>query len=411
VPNYLSPGVYVEERPGGPRPIEAVGTSTFGVVGKAPAADKFVNQAIPVQNWLDFVRKFVPENGGKSTPLSHAVYGFFRNGGTRCYVVNVGDGPVSGGGTTRSGVDVLETVDEVAIVAAPGYTDLASTTAVLDHCERLRDRVAILDGPATVPNNNVNLLTQVMTAQPRRARSSGDSGEGAEAAPDTSAGGLRPRQSDNGFGAFYFPWLLVKDPLDATVDNVAVPPSGHLAGIWARSDATRGVHKAPANEVVREALGLTYQVTHAEQEELNPAGVNVIRSFPGEGVRVWGARTVAASSGEFKYLNVRRLFSMVEESIARSMRWVVFEPNDMQLWGSIRRDVSAFLTRLWRDGALFGAAPEEAFFVKCDAETNPAEEIDAGRVTTIVGMAPVKPAEFIVFQISQYAAGTEIQTA
>jgi phage tail sheath protein FI len=138
--------------------------------------------------------------------------------------------------------------------------------------------------------------------------------------------------------------------------------------------------------------------------------VNVIRFFPGEGVRVWGARTLAPSSGEFKYLNVRRLFSMVEESIARSMRWVVFEPNNMQLWGSIRRDVSAFLTRLWRDGALFGATPEEAFFVKCDAETNPFEEIDAGRVTTVIGMAPVKPAEFIVFQISQYAAGNEIQS-
>jgi phage tail sheath protein FI len=221
---------------------------------------------------------------------------------------------------------------------------------------------------------------------------------------------LRPRQSDAGYGAVYFPWVTVRDPL---VPNtlVDVPPSGHIAGIWARTDGTRGVHKPPANEAVNGALNVTYRVTREEQGELNPNGVNVIRFFPREGIRVWGARTVADAASEWRYLNVRRLFSMIEESIALGTNWIVFEPNDRTLWKSIRRDISAFLLRVWRDGALMGRTPEEAFFVKCDEETNPPESIDAGQVTTIIGAAPVKPAEFIVFRISQSARGAEIQTA
>jgi phage tail sheath protein FI len=183
-----------------------------------------------------------------------------------------------------------------------------------------------------------------------------------------------------------------------------------MAGIWARSDSTRGVHKAPANEPVRGALNVTYRVTDAEQGDLNSNGVNCIRFFPQEGILVWGARTVAEGSSEWRYLNVRRLFNMIEESIADSTRWVVFEPNDMGLWKSIRRDITAFLTLVWRDGALMGASPDQAFFVKCDAETNPTEVIDAGQVVTLIGIAPVKPAEFIVFRIGQQASGTKVET-
>jgi phage tail sheath protein FI len=172
----------------------------------------------------------------------------------------------------------------------------------------------------------------------------------------------------------------------------------------------RGVHKAPANEPIRGALGVTYLMTDAEQGELNEQGVNCIRFFTREGIRVWGARTVADGSSEWRYLNVRRLFNMIEESIKLSTRWIVFEPNDRTLWKSIRRDINAFLTRLWRDGALMGRTPEEAFFVQCDEETNPPESIDAGIVVTVIGIAPVKPAEFIVFRISQSAAGTEVET-
>jgi hypothetical protein len=169
------------------------------------------------------------------------------------------------------------------------------------------------------------------------------------------------------------------------------------------------VHKAPANETITGALNVTYHLTRAEQGELNQNGVNCIRFFAGEGVRVWGARTLASGSSEWRYLNVRRLVNMIEESISTSTRWIVFEPNDRPLWMAIRRDVSAFLTGLWRDGALMGRTPEEAFFVLCDEETNPPDQIDQGIVTTVIGIAPVKPAEFVVFRISQFSSGTTVE--
>jgi phage tail sheath protein FI len=169
----------------------------------------------------------------------------------------------------------------------------------------------------------------------------------------------------------------------------------------------RGVHKAPANEPIRGALDLGYRLTRGEQEILNPAGINCIRHFPAEGIRIWGARTLAAEAGEWRYLNVRRLFNMLKESIADGTRWILFEPNDAVLWRSIRRDIGAFLTRVWRDGALLGRTPEEAFFVKCDEETNPPEVRDAGQVVALIGVAPVKPAEFVIFKLSQSLAGTD----
>lgn len=408
MPVYLTPGIYVEEVPGGARPIQAVGTSTAGFVGEAPNPDARVNEAVAVNNWLHFVREFVTE-GAASTPLSNAVYGFFQNGGARCYVVNVGaGGAIAGGGTRRAGLAVLEEIDEVAIVAAPGYSDPASYEALLAHCEQMRDRVAILDAPEQV--TDIAALTRVATATTTPRRGPRDSS--AEPAPDGDASvstGLRPRQSDGGYGAFYFPRITVRDPL-APNELVDVAPSGHIAGVWARNDATRGVHKAPANESIRGALNVTYRLTSGEQGELNQAGVNCIRLFTREGIRIWGARTIADGSSEWRYLNVRRLFNMIEESIAHSTRWIVFEPNDRTLWKSIRRDVNAFLIRLWRDGALMGRTPEEAFFVQCDDETNPPESIDAGIVVTLIGIAPVKPAEFIVFRVSQYAGGTEVET-
>jgi hypothetical protein len=400
MPAYHAPDVYVEEVPSGPRPIEAVGTSTPGFVGVAPDARARPNEAVAINNWSQFLREFA-EEGASSTPLSNAVFGFFQNGGTRCYVVNVGrDNPITGTGQERSGLGVLEQIDEIAIVAAPGHTDAASYDALLGHCERMEDRVAILDAPETVPT--LNRLTEVATVEADGGESDEDDAE------DSGEDGLRPRQSEGGYGAFYYPWITVRDPLSSEIVNV--PPSGHIAGIWARSDASRGVHKAPANETIRGALNVSYQLTRGEQAELNPAGVNCIRLFQDEGIKVWGARTVADSSSEWRYLNVRRLFNMIKESIAESTRWIVFEPNDPTLWKSIRRDVSAFLTLQWREGALMGSTPEEAFFVKCDEETNPPEVIDAGTVVTRIGIAPVKPAEFVVFRLSQYQGGTEIET-
>jgi uncharacterized protein len=403
-----APDVYIEEVPAGARPIQPVGTSTAGFVGEAPNAEARLNEAVAINNWREFVDLFVVE-GSRSTALSHAVYGFFQNGGSRCYVVNVGrNGGLTGGRRGRGGLEILEQVDEVAIVVVPGYTEAVHYDLVLTHCETLKDRVAILDTPLNVAS--INALTEVAVPQTRRSgQAGGPPAEGgpppAEPAPAT---GLRPRQSDGGYAAVYFPWIRVRDPLPPH-ELVDVPPSGHVAGIWARSDATRGVHKAPANEAVRGALNVAYPLTRDEQGVLNQAGVNCIRFFPREGIRVWGARTLAPAASEWRYLNVRRLFNMIEESIIENTRWIVFEPNDRTLWKSIRRDISAFLTILWRDGALMGRTPEESFFVKCDEETNPPAVIDAGAVVTLIGIAPVKPAEFIIFQVSQYQANVEVE--
>lgn len=405
MPTYQSPGIYIEEIPAGTRPIEAVGTSTAGFVGIAPKADAHPNEAFAVNSWSQFVKEFTTDES-QSTPLSHAVFGFFQNGGSRCYVVNIGEnGSLLGSGRRRQGLAVLEEIDEVAIVAAPGFTDPGSYSALLDHCERMQDRFAILDAPEPVAN--IDLLKTVATPKPTPRPPRPDNPDVPPEPPPANSG-ARPRNSDRGYGAFYFPWIVVSDPFSPQ-ENVAVPPSGHLAGIYARTDGTRGVHKAPANETVRGALDLTYRITQAEQGELNVLGVNCLRFFPTQGIRVWGARTLAEGASEWRYLNVRRLFNMIEESIARGTRWVVFEPNDMTLWKSIKRDISAFLTLQWRQGALVGATAEEAFFVKCDEETNPPEEIDAGRVITIIGIAPVKPAEFVIFRIGQSASGTEIE--
>jgi uncharacterized protein len=198
------------------------------------------------------------------------------------------------------------------------------------------------------------------------------------------------------------------DPLSKS--PMMIPPSGHVAGIWARTDTTRGVHRAPANEVVLGANGLAFQVTAAEQGGLNQNGINCIRAFPGRGIRVWGARTMS-SDPEWRYVNVRRLFNYVSESIMRGTQWAVFEPNDQRLWMQLKISTTNFLTRVWRDGALFGSTPQQAFYVKCDAETNPPDVVEAGQVVVEVGISPVKPAAFVIFRISQFTGGGEAETA
>ncbi len=218
---------------------------------------------------------------------------------------------------------------------------------------------------------------------------------------------LGPPQSPGGYAAAYAPWIVVLDPVSNT--RVTQPPSGHIAGVWARVDGLRGVHKAPANEPIAGALDLTRRISRGEQEVLNPAGINCIRYFAGEGIRVWGARTRAPQASEYRYIPVRRLTNMIKESIEEGTRWAVFEPNKNELWGSLRRDITDFLTNVWRDGGLFGTSPDQAFFVKCDEETNPPSVRDAGRLVTIIGIAPVKPAEFIVFKLMQSADASEIE--
>ncbi|GAB4324333.1 MAG: phage tail sheath family protein [Dehalococcoidia bacterium] len=287
----------------------------------------------------------------------------------------------------RTGLGGLEAIDEVTMVCAPdimaafqaGALDMDGVKAVqlalIAHCERMGDRVAILDTP---PGMNVQEVNDWRM---------------------TTAG------YDSQYAALYYPWIQVANPTPgAQSTTMLMPPSGHIAGIWARNDNERGVHKAPANEVVRGALGLEINVTHTEQGILNPNGVNCIRSFPGRGIRVWGARTLS-SDGSWRYINVRRLFNYVEKSIERGTQWVVFEPNDRDLWERVKRDVRAFLKTVWSSGALFGSTPDEAFWVKCDDENNPPEARDLGQLYIDIGIAPVKPAEFVIFRIGQFTPG------
>ncbi|MCG3043082.1 phage tail sheath family protein [Streptomyces sp. S1A] len=287
----------------------------------------------------------------------------------------------------RTGFGGLETIDEITMVAVPdlmsayrrGDIDAEGVRtvqlAVVSHCEQMGDRVAVLDTPPG------------LTAQQVRSWRNDEAGY------------------DSRYAALYYPWVRVFDP--AAGRNVPVPPSGHIAGVWARSDAERGVHKAPANEVVRGAVDLEFRLSKGEQDLLNPIGVNCVRAFPGRGVRVWGARTLS-SDPAWRYLNVRRLFNYLEESILLGTQWVVFEPNDDRLWSSIRRNVTAFLTEEWRRGALFGRTAEEAFYVKCDRDNNPQESIDQGRVVCEIGVSPVKPAEFVVFRLAQFSDSTSL---
>ncbi len=397
--SYLSPGVYVEEVDRGSKPIEAVGTNTVGFLGESAKGP--TNESVLITNWSQFVKTF-GDFKDCSEHLAHAVYGFFNNGGSRCFVVNVGapaeahkevkaekkddkqaaapapagggrDGLYigrDGGPGARTGLKCFEEVDEIAIVCAPGQTSAAVQDALLSHCETRKDRFAILDSPETI-SGGVDKL---------------------------------PKPRDSKYGAYYFPWIQVYDP---DKGNIFVPPSGHIAGVYSRTDSERGVHKAPANEIVRGALGLKYNVSKGEQDLLNPKGINAIRFMNG-GIRIWGARTLS-SDPSWRYINVRRLFIMVESSIERATQWVVFEPNDHRLWKRVQRTISSFLTLLWRNGALMGTAPEQAFYVKCDEETNPPEVIDAGQLVVEIGLAPVKPAEFVIFRIGQMASGGGVE--
>ncbi|MFE2942142.1 phage tail sheath family protein [Streptomyces sp. NPDC059255] len=294
-----------------------------------------------------------------------------------------------GDSADRTGFGGLEAVDEVSMVAVPdlmaayqrGAIDLEAVKAVqlglIAHCELMGDRLAIIDPPPGLNAREIRVW--------RRETSNYDSK----------------------YAALYYPWIKVFDP--AGGKTRLIPPSGHVAGIWARNDFERGVHKAPANEVVRGAVELETQVTRGEQDLLNPLGINCIRSFPGRGIRVWGARTLS-SDPAWRYLNVRRYFNYLEESILIGTQWVVFEPNDHALWARIRRNISAFLITEWRSGALFGATPEAAYYVKCDEETNPPESVDLGRVMCEIGVSPVKPAEFVIFRLAQITgAGSELE--
>jgi uncharacterized protein len=281
---------------------------------------------------------------------------------------------------TRTGMGNAAALDEVTMLIMPDVVTLNGDGAqmrdlqgkMIAHAELMGDRMAILDTPD-------GLLPQEVLEW--RMNTAG---------------------YDSKMAALYYPWIEVMDPI--TRRPMRMPPSGHMAGVWARTDETRGVHKAPANEVLRGTNGLAFNITHAEQGELNRNGINCIRAFPGRGIRAWGARTLS-SDPEWRYINVRRLFNFVAESIMSGTQWSVFEPNDQVLWSRLTINITSFLTRLHRTGALFGTTPSESFFVKCDAETNPPDVVEAGQVICEIGICPVKPAEFVIFRLSQFTGG------
>ncbi len=510
---FQSPGVYIIEEERGTKPIEAVGTAVAAFIGFSEKAEErrdgsvvpLLGKPTAVANWSQFVEKF----GGfvEGAYLPYAVYGYFQNGGSRCYVVSVKTlGPVEGG-AAKAATALLpsraekptETLQITSRKGGPAGNEIKVT--IQDEPER-ETFTLVVEGPgvsetfehltldkgennvATVVNARSKLVTvQVLKAAGTLAERRPQPGTYALAggqvdtrpvavsdyrgqpAERTGLGGLEavdevtmlavpdlmrsyqdgqmsledvqavqraifehcekvkycfaildcppdltPQQVrewrlaanyDTKYAALYYPWIEVADMVRGR-GTVRIPPCGHIAGIYARSDAERGVHKAPANEVVRGATGLPIQVTRPEQDSLNPIGINCIRSFPGRGIRVWGARTLS-SDAAWRYINVRRLFNMIEESIERGTQWVVFEPNDPDLWARVRRDVKAFLKTVWSAGALFGATPDQAFYVKCDEELNPPETRDLGQLNIEVGIAPVKPAEFVIFRISQWA--------
>jgi phage tail sheath protein FI len=295
--------------------------------------------------------------------LAHAVYGFFNNGGGRCWVTRAAE--ALSAVSVRDALAGLATHEDIALVAVPGATDPDIQGVVIDHCENTANRFAILDAVA-------------------------GAGDGV---PDSAT---LLKVSHSSYGALYFPWLRVPGELPGSEEEVA--PSGHVAGVYARVDQERGVHKAPANEVLRGVTGVSTPVSRIAQGALNVAGVNVIRPF-GTSMTIWGARTLAKAQPE--YITSRRMLIYLRGSIEAGLQWVVFEPNAMPLWARIERNVRAFLTTVWATGALFGATPQEAFYVRCNSDTNKPEDIDLGRVTTEVGVALVKPAEFVVFRISQ----------
>lgn len=347
------PGVYVEEVRVGPKPIEGVSTSIaafFGETQTGPDAPTLVT------SWVQFQALFGGYFGAEKY-LPYAVEGFFANGGQKCYVCKVK------GGDYAAALAKTEQIEDTSLIyapnaqATPGLAD-----SLIDHCERLK-RFAIFD---SIKGQEPSSIT-------------------------------KPRESS--YAALYYPWLYVKQNANT---KVLIPPGGHIAGVYARVDNTKGVHKAPANEQIMGITGVEHSVSNLQVETLNPRGINCIRNFEGRGILVWGARTLS-SDAEYKYINVRRLLIYLEQSIQRGTAWAVFEQNNENTWTTVKAYVKEFLTQAWKEGKLQGAKPEEAYFVKCDRTTMTQSDVDVGRLIVEVGAAAVKPAEFIILRVSQTA--------
>ncbi|MEG4347791.1 phage tail sheath subtilisin-like domain-containing protein [Microcoleus sp. A003_D6] len=384
-----TPGVYLEQIFPAPSPELITGVPAFLGVTKVKDAEKKEKEEDPNQPkllklWPQFEQFFVQASSGSY--LAHAVRGFFENGGRLCYVVPLQNAEQE---ALKQGLAAIESLDTIDLVCAPDIMMRSSEshwveemqTLVLDHCDKMGDRFAILD---SLPNK------QEITKQ----RDS--------------------LQSNN--GALYFPWIKVLDPATPTPKLIEVPPCGHIAGIYAQSDRTYGFPQTPANYPLEGVLDLSVSLSSDEQDALNPKNnsneppsINCLRVFKGRGIRIWGGRTLSQNP-DWQYINVRRLFLTVLRWIERNLEDVVFEPNDFKLWVRIERELTTYLESLLRKGALQGRTPQEAFYIKCDSETNPPEMRDIGTVVTEIGLAPTKPNEFIVVRLIHGTAGVNSTT-
>jgi phage tail sheath protein FI len=398
MPEYLSPGVYVEEVEIGVKPIEGVSTSTAGMVGVTEKGP--LNKPVLIRSFNEFRHLFggyLDESYGDYRYLPHAVEGFFLNGGQRVYVTRVApengkpdqeklrgreqsklvlDEAIIGRDSEepreRTGLCALKNIDEISIIAIPNGTTEKIQKAIIEQCELSRDRFAVLD---PIENSNLNKIQKQRSLY------------------------------DSKYAALYYPWIKISHPLSGRI--TPVPPSGHICGIYARCDTEHGVYKTAASEVVRGAIGLSKKISKNQQDILNPLGINCLREFSGQGICIWGTRTIS-SYETWKYVNVRRLLLYLEESIEKGTQWVIFESNDETLWARVRQTVNQFLRGVWREGALMGISPQEAFFVKCDRTTMTQDDIDNGRLIVLIGVAPIRPAEFIIFRIAQLSGGSSI---
>ncbi|MDT8303356.1 MAG: phage tail sheath family protein [Sedimentisphaerales bacterium] len=381
MPEYKHPGIYIEEIPSGNKSIEGLSTNCVAFVGTAAYEDVPVGEPTPITSWGQFVEKLGRFEKDKAPFLPPAVSGFFINGEKKCYVVRVKASPANvdyignpKSSRTKTGLSALSDIEGVSIICIPGITANIVQSAMLEHCRKMGNRFCILDPPAKAD-----------VAAVKKFRSN--------------------LVSEDGYGALYYPWIKTSIET-AENDNITyiqdfVPPSGYVAGIYAKIDDERGVWKAPAGvEVdIKGAAEVELDLPAKARDELNQAGINCIRNF-GQGIiKVWGARTLALNN-QWKYVNVRRLCIFLEESIKEATRWVVFEPNDEPLWTKVKSRINSFLRNLWRLGAFMGSTSEKAFFVKCGLSTTMLQfDIDTGRVIIEIGIAPLRPAEFIILRI------------
>ncbi|MEU5431170.1 phage tail sheath subtilisin-like domain-containing protein [Streptomyces olivoreticuli] len=398
-PSNRAPGVEVREVASGVRFVGAAPTAVAAILAEVDPDGRTPGEPKRIATWQAFEKEFTrplgtPDKQQVSDLVWASVYGWFANGGGVCYIVPVSaddesdglsDSPVSWYAGSRAtgvppyGLEALESIEDITIILAPDMwtagAGVIHAQAIVDHCVLMGNRVAVL--------HNAN-----------------DMGAGPDDWQELiEASGIDGQK----YATAYHPWVRVLHP-NGSGDLLEVPPSGHVAGVWARVDGDRGVHKAPANEGLRGVVELMHKLNDPEQAELNDIGVNVIRSFPGAGLLVWGARTLKAgdpSDVESSYLNVRRTVNFIKQSILQSTRWVVFEPNDDRLQSSVTAMVTSFLMGLWRRGMLVGKSPEQAFRVLCNETNNPPEDVLQGRLRCEVGVAIVRPAEFITFEVSQ----------